>query len=244
MLDIISLTVSAGNRAILRDINVHIPEGKTIALFGPNGSGKTTLLNAVMGFPGYAVESGRIIFNGKDITSLPTDQRAMLGIGLSFQRPPSILGVKLGELAGKIISRSRYAGTVSEFAENTNMTALLQRDVNKGFSGGEVKRSELLQLLSQSPSLVLLDEPDSGVDLVSVKMVADVINRLLERDRPPEERKKSGLIITHAGHILDYVEADEAYVMIDGAIYCTGKPADVLNDIKSKGYEGCVTCRA
>lgn len=128
-------------------------------------------------------------------------------------------------------------------AARLNLEEFLLREVNLGFSGGEIKRSELLQLLAQDAAFVMLDEPDSGVDLVNIHLVGRVINQLLEREKPPESRGKSALIVTHSGHILDYVHADRGYVMLDGTIFCAGEPYALLEDIRAKGYEGCVQCR-
>jgi Fe-S cluster assembly ATP-binding protein len=122
------------------------------------------------------------------------------------------------------------------------MTEFLDREVNYGFSGGEVKRSELLQLLAQDPGFGLLDEPDSGVDLVNIVLVGNMINELLHTDQL-RSRTSSGLIITHTGHILDYVEADRACVLLNGGIWCRGNPHEILNSIKSHGYEGCAACQ-
>jgi Fe-S cluster assembly ATP-binding protein len=128
-------------------------------------------------------------------------------------------------------------------AARINLEGFLAREVNLGFSGGEIKRSELLQLIAQDPAFVMLDEPDSGVDLVNIHVVGRVINELLEREKPPEERKKSALIVTHSGHILDYVHADRGYVLLEGTVSCSGEPGELLEDIRERGYEGCVTCR-
>jgi Fe-S cluster assembly ATP-binding protein len=128
-------------------------------------------------------------------------------------------------------------------ADKLNFADFLERDVNLGFSGGEIKRSELLQLLAQNPAFVMLDEPDSGVDLVNITLVGDVINELLEKDKREDQRTTGGLIITHAGHILDYVNADRAYLMLNGTVRCSGSPGDLLKDIRARGYEECVRCR-
>jgi Fe-S cluster assembly ATP-binding protein len=132
---------------------------------------------------------------------------------------------------------------ISEAAEKLNLTDFLDRDINLGFSGGEIKRSELLQLFAQNPEFVMLDEPDSGVDLVNINLVGAVINELLEKYKRKDKRIKAGLIITHAGYILDYVNADRAYVMLDGTVTCSGNPRDVLEDIRTKGFKGCMQCR-
>ncbi|MCD5409253.1 MAG: ABC transporter ATP-binding protein, partial [Methanocellales archaeon] len=207
--------------------------------FGPNGSGKTSLLLTIMGAPKYHVVSGKILFKGKDITSLPMDERVRLGIGIAFQNPPVIKGVKLRDMVN-ICARSGNCNA-EELAKRLNLSAFLDRDINLGFSGGEAKRSELLQLAALQPDFIMLDEPDSGVDLVNITLVGEAINDVLERTNCTI-RDTSGLIITHTGHILNYVNADHGHVMIDGTIRCSGKPDGLLKMIKERGYEECARC--
>jgi Fe-S cluster assembly ATP-binding protein len=241
MLQIQGLSVDIGGKEILRNINLFIGAGETHVLFGPNGSGKTTLLMAIMGFPRYKITRGRIIFKGHDITSASLDERARLGIGMSFQRPPVVRGVKMRDMVSACLG-SRDDGTaVAQLAERLNMGDLMDRDINYGFSGGEIKRSELLQLLVQEPDLTLLDEPESGVDLVNIALIGEMINELLQKDLK-RNRTRAGLIITHTGHILDYVHASKGYVLIDGTIRCERDARECLDSIKKHGYEGCVTC--
>jgi Fe-S cluster assembly ATP-binding protein len=245
MLEVKDLTVSVDGKNILRAVNLRIARGEAVVLFGPNGCGKTSLLKAILGGQNYRVESGTIHFKGKDITGLPMDERARLGIGMAFQRPPAVRGVKLGGVLRSCLEK-RSAFTEEELpnlARKLNLLDFLARDLNLGFSGGEIKRSELLQLIAQNPSFVMLDEPDSGVDLVNINLVGQAINDLLEKEKAAAQREKAGLIVTHSGYILDYVNADRAYVMLDGAVFCSGNPGDLLEDIRTKGYEGCVQCR-
>jgi Fe-S cluster assembly ATP-binding protein len=243
MLEIRDLSVEVDGRKILHDINLSIGVGETHALFGPNGGGKTTLLMAIMGFPRYHVTGGQILFKGQDITKASLDERARLGIGMSFQRPPIVRGVKTRDMVTAALeTRGRQNGdAIAELAERLNMTELMDRDINYGFSGGEIKRSELLQLLAQQPELALLDEPESGVDLVNMSLIGEMINELLQSDLH-RERTRSGLIITHTGHILDYVRASKGYVLLNGSIRCQREALDVLDSIKQNGYEGCVAC--
>ena len=131
---------------------------------------------------------------------------------------------------------------IEEAAAKLDLVDFLDRDINLGFSGGELKRSELLQLLAQEPDLVLLDEPDSGVDLESISLVGGTINELLEKDLV-RTRHNAGLIITHTGHILDYVHADKAHCMLDGTIICSGNPRELLDHIRLVGYRECIECR-
>jgi Fe-S cluster assembly ATP-binding protein len=240
MLEIDDLWVNIEDKEVLRGINLRVPVGETHILFGKNGSGKSSLLMSIMGFERYAVKQGRISFLGQDITRMPTFARARLGLGLSFQRPPTIRGVKTGD-----VLRACSRGTIvpAVLAEAYNFTQFLDREVNYGFSGGELKRSELMQLLAQDPKMVLLDEPESGVDLENLQVVGQIIARLLQKDRRPQAREKSGLIITHTGFIMDYINADRAYILSGGRMCCQGNPRDLLHDIKSFGYEECAKCR-
>jgi len=241
-LSIEQLTVEVEGREILHNVNLQMKLGETQVLFGPNGSGKTTLLMAIMGFPKYRVTKGRIIFKGQDITMLPLDERARLGIGMSFQRPPVVRGVKMRDMVTACLRGRKQEKSINQLAEKANLTDFLDREMNYGFSGGEIKRSELLQLLAQKPTLTLIDEPESGVDLVNIALIGELINSLLEKDCPISERKCMGLIITHTGHILDYINARTGYVMCDGVIGCEGDPHEILATIREKGYQECVSC--
>ena len=249
LLEVKDLHVSIGKKEILNGVNLQIKKGEVHAIFGPNGSGKTTLLNAIMGFAGYTVK-GKIIFGGKDITRLPVNERAKMGIGMSFQRPPAIRGVKLRRLIE--ISAKGNGKFLEEYAKHLNLADFLEREVNVGFSGGEIKRAELLQLILQDPRLVFLDEPESGVDLENIALIGEYTNHLLGRQREPNkektmkelyrEKKKSGLIITHTGHILDYVNVDVGYILMQGRIACQANPRDMLHTIRECGFGECFRC--
>jgi Fe-S cluster assembly ATP-binding protein len=249
MLRIDDLRVEVEEREILHHVDLQINHGETHVLFGPNGSGKTTLLMAAMGFPSYRITGGRIIFKGEDITERPLNERATLGIGLSFQRPPTIKGVTMRQML-EICGKGEK--DVESMAQNLDFNEFLERDLNAGFSGGEIKRSELLQLMAQDPDFLLLDEPESGVDLENIALIGKVIERLLQRElrlrkgKPRKElkreREKSGLIITHTGYILDYVDADIGHVLMEGELVCSGNPREILKTIKEQGYDECVRC--
>lgn len=243
MLEIRNLGVEVEGKKILHNLNLSIGVGENHALFGPNGGGKTTLLMALMGFPRYKITEGQIIFRGQDITKASLDERARLGIGMSFQRPPVVRGVKTRDMVKACVeARGGSNGDkIDELAKRLNMVDLMDREINYGFSGGEIKRSELLQLLAQEPDLVLLDEPESGVDLVNMSLIGRMINELLQIELH-RNRARSGLIITHTGHILDYVRASKGYVLLNGTISCQREALDVLDSIKTNGYEGCVKC--
>jgi Fe-S cluster assembly ATP-binding protein len=241
MLHIEDLHVKVGEKEVLHDINLHINEGETHVLMGPNGSGKTTLLMTIMGFTNYMITEGKIVYKGEDVTKMHAHERAKRGIGMLFQRPPTISGLKLGKLL-TAISRAKNEN-ITELAESVHMDKFLERDINKGFSGGEIKRSEVLQLMIQKPDFIMLDEPESGVDLENISLIGTAIGSLLEKDRHIIKRQKSGLVITHTGYILDYLETDRGHVMCDGQIKCHGNPREILQDIKQRGYKECLECR-
>ncbi|MDD3313485.1 ABC transporter ATP-binding protein [Pseudodesulfovibrio sp.] len=250
MLTIEDLHVNIGDKEVLRGINLQINEGETFILFGPNGSGKTSLLMTLMGFSGYDVTKGTIIFKGQDITRMPMYERARLGIGMSFQRPPTIHGLRTRHLV-RMCSRNGEVNP-DALAQSVNMTEFLDRDINAGFSGGEIKRSELLQLMAQQPDLVLFDEPESGVDMENMQLVGKVARDVLDGnyktfpDLSLKERKQriktAGLIITHTGYILDYVNADRGQVLFKGHLCCEGRPRDIMEHIREHGYQECVRC--
>lgn len=252
MLIIENLHVTIGEREVLKGIDLEIKENETFILFGPNGSGKTTLLMTLMGFGNYTITKGRILFRGHDITHAPIYERAKLGIGMSFQRPPTIHGLKLRHLVSMAAQGKPVA--VDAMAKRVNMTDFLERDVNAGFSGGEIKRSELLQLMSQQPHMVLFDEPESGVDLENMKLIGHTVRELLggecgmgtERSLRMAKcgRHVAGLIITHTGYILEYINADRGQVMYEGKLCCESNPRDILDHITRFGYQECLRCLA
>ena len=246
LLEIENLGVEVAGKRVLKDVNLSIAEGETHVLLGPNGAGKSTLFLTILGFPQYNVVQGSIKFKGQDITSLTTAERVELGIGVSFQTPPSIRGVSVRDLL-KIVSNQdmdeELNPRMQELAKQLKFSdEFLDRDVNLGFSGGEVKRSEILQLLAQMPDFTMFDEPDSGVDIENVELLASEIGTLLDKDKPQRSRKRSGLLITHLGYILNFVSADKAHVLIDGVISCSGNPSEILEDIRKNGFNGCVEC--
>jgi Fe-S cluster assembly ATP-binding protein len=242
MLEIKDLVVAVEGKEILHGINMTIRAGETHVLFGPNGSGKTTLLMTIMGFPKYQVKAGTIFLRGVDITRMPVDERARMGIGMSFQRPPVVRGVKTRDMVLASMKDKSNPDLLTSLASRTDLLDFLDRDINYGFSGGEIKRSELMQLLAQRPDLVLLDEPESGVDLENIVLIGRLINELLEKESTMRTRSSMGLIITHTGFILDYVNARNGYIMLDGKIGCMGDPHEILKEIKEKGYEECAKC--
>jgi Fe-S cluster assembly ATP-binding protein len=241
MLEISDLHVEVGGKEILHDINLNIRDGETHVLMGPNGSGKSTLLMAIMGFSTFNIREGTIRFKGEDVTQMPVHERALRGMGIMFQRPPTISGLKLGKLLAA--TSKKKEDEILALARTVNMDQFLSRDINRGFSGGEIKRSEILQLMMQNPDFVMLDEPESGVDLENIHLLGARIGNLLEKEVQIVNRKKSGLIITHTGYILDYVDANIGHVMCDGEIKCHGSPREILKEIKERGYKECLECR-
>jgi Fe-S cluster assembly ATP-binding protein len=260
MLRVENLTVTVGERTILDDFSLIINTGEVHVLLGPNGAGKTTLIKTILGFSGYQIQSGRIFFKDVDITDLPTYERTQMGIGVLFQTPPAINGVKLyrllnvcGQKRAKALNQSIGEACEDEIdpklIELGNRMKLpesyLTRDVNVGFSGGEIKRSEILQMMVMQPDLLLFDEPDSGVDVENVELIASVMRELLDQDKIPSKQRKSGLIITHLGYILRFLgHITRAHILIDGKIQCSGDPTQIINAIMKNGFEGCKNCLA
>jgi Fe-S cluster assembly ATP-binding protein len=252
MLQIEDLHVSIDDREVLKGLSLEIKAGETFILFGPNGSGKTSLLMTLMGFANYKVTGGKITFNGHDITHAPIYERARLGIGMSFQRPPTIHGLKTRHLVTMCAKHRNTDVDADNLARKLNFAQFLERDINSGFSGGEIKRSELLQLMAQKPSLLLFDEPESGVDLENMALIGNTVRDLLNGSQQPSpdasmkelrsQRSTSGLIITHTGYILDYILADRGQVLYDGVLCCESNPRAILEHIGKFGYKECVRC--
>jgi len=233
ILDIAGLHVSVADKEIIKGIDLTIKKGEVHLLFGPNGSGKSTLLSAIMQLPGYTVTAGNIRIDGTDTKSLTTDAVANLGVGISFQHPPKIPGITLKRFLQAINRSTDLAQEVIEL----DLEAFIERDINVGFSGGELKRAEILKLYAQNPDLILIDEPESGVDIENIAVISKAINKIL---RINTLNKKSALIITHTGHILNAIEGDVGHIFIDGKIVYTGDPATIMESIKKRGYKESV----
>jgi len=224
----------------LDNISLAVEKGAFITITGPSGSGKTTLISAIVGLPSYEIPSGEIVFDGRNITRLTVDERARLGMVVSFQNPPEITGVKLidvlklcaGKKPNEEFSKEEY-----DLIEAFRLRGFLDRDLNVGFSGGEKKRSEILQLIFLKPKLLLLDEPDSGVDVESLKLIATEIQKYVEA------AGASALIITHKGDILEYIKAKYGCILLSGQFHCYTQPMSIYEDIKKVGYEACIACR-
>ncbi|MEM7721116.1 MAG: ABC transporter ATP-binding protein [Pseudomonadota bacterium] len=231
MLEIRNLTVAIEGKTILDGIDLTLPEGELHVLLGPNGSGKSSLLATIMGLPPYEVVSGDILFDGQPIQDMDLYDRARLGVGLAYQRPPSLDGVSVYSFAQALGADDR----LETEAAALDMTDFLSRDMNVGFSGGEIKRWEVLKLVLQDPRLLLFDEPESGVDLEHVIAVGDAIARVV---RAPDRKGRtcSGLVITHTGLILNHVKADRAHIMREGRILDSGDPHALFSHIQTGGY--------
>ncbi|MEJ2500623.1 MAG: ABC transporter ATP-binding protein [Campylobacterales bacterium] len=236
ILKVENLHVSAEGKTVIKGTDLSIEKGEVHVLFGPNGSGKSTLLSAIMALPGYKITQGSVTLMGKALSGMTTDEIAQLGVGMSFQHPPAISGVTLGAFLAAV---NRSVDIEKEIGE-LDMEAFLLRDLNVGFSGGELKRAEILKLYAQNPDLLLIDEPESGVDIENIAVISRAVNKMLHRSLPGVGRKKSALIITHTGHILNTIAADVGHVFIDGRIAYTGDPETIMTNIKSKGFRGCV----
>ncbi len=227
MLDVIDLHVEVDGKEIIKGVSLQFISGKIHALMGPNGSGKSTLANALMGHPKYKITAGKIVFDGVDITTLKADERARRGLFLSFQYPPEIPGLTISNFLRTAVNNllpeeQRYS--VVNFHKLLKETmkrlkidpSFVSRSLNEGFSGGEKKRMEMLQLLLLQPKYALLDETDSGLDVDAIKTVADGI---IEAHR----QKEMGLIvITHYHRFLEYLRPDTVCVLVQGKIVAQG----------------------
>lgn len=234
MLDIKNITVKADDgKTILKDISISVKKSEIFILFGPNGSGKSTLIKAIMGISGYRKQKGSILFAKEEISSLPTSDRANRGLAIMFQRPPGIRGVRLVQLAN-ILSKNEKE--IQQLAKVLRIETFLNRDINIDLSGGETKRVELFQVLLQKPKMLLLDEPESGVDIENISLMGKALNDYLEKTGC------AALIITHTGYILEYIKATTGCVMMDGSIHCSGNPEKMFGVIQKSGYNRCKKC--
>jgi Fe-S cluster assembly ATP-binding protein len=239
-LEIKSLRASIDEKEILTGIDLKLNSGEIHALMGPNGSGKSTLSNVIMGHPAYEVTSGEVLLDGQNILELETDERARLGLFMAFQYPVEIPGVTVGRFLKRAVE-IRYAdealktrGFVKELRSNMGFLEIdqefINRYLNEGFSGGEKKRMEILQMLMLRPSFAVLDETDSGLDIDALRQVAAGVNALRSPDR-------SMLLITHYQRLLRYVQPDRVHVYVDGSVALSGD-ASLAEQLERQGYAG------
>jgi len=236
ILEIINLHVEVENKEILKGINLNLEIGKINALMGPNGSGKSTLVNTIMGHPKYIVTKGKILYEGKEITKLSPDKRAKLGIFLSFQYPREISGVTVSKFLKTALKETKPDFSLYEFKKKLKEKreileipeSMTERYLNEGFSGGEKKKNEILQMLTLDPKLIILDETDSGLDVDSLKTVAKGVNEI-------KSEKKSILLITHYKRILEYIKPDKVIIMINGKVALSGD-GNLADKLEEKGY--------
>lgn len=234
MLEIKDLNVKADSKMVLSGINLLVNKGEIHAIMGPNGSGKTSLSLTIMGHPKYKIESGLIIFESKIINELKPNERAKMGIFLAFQYPQEIPGVPLGKFLWSIAgSEKKFAEFSKELKEKIKKLKIpdefTKRELNKGFSGGEKKRTEILQSLILNPKLYILDEIDSGLDIDSLKIVSQAIIENMSD-------QKAIIIITHYPRILNYIKPNFVHIIFQGKIVMSGD-FSLAKDIESKGYE-------
>lgn len=239
MLEIKNLTVKVENKIILDNFNLTINDGEVHVIMGPNGVGKSTLTKVIMADPNFEVLNGDILYNNNSILKLTTDERAKLGIFLAMQNPPSISGVSnsdflrtaLSNKMNKNINLYSFIKKVDQAKEELKISdEMIHRSVNKGFSGGEKKKNEILQMKILEPSFIMLDEIDSGVDVDALKIVSDNINNYRKT-----HDNSSFLIITHYTHLLKYVKPDFVHVVKDGKIVKTGD-YNLASKIENNGF--------
>jgi Fe-S cluster assembly ATP-binding protein len=238
-LEVRGLHATVEGKQILNGIDLTVRQGETHALMGPNGSGKSTLSNVIMGRPGYVITEGSVVFNGEDITALTPDQRAKRGLFLAMQYPTEVPGVSVVNflrtayqaVKGEQVSALMFRKHMKEQMDRLGIEdAMVNRYVNQGFSGGEKKRNEVLQLAVLQPQIAILDETDSGLDIDSLKLVAQGVNELVGPGL-------GVLLITHYQRMLNYISPDSVHVMMRGRIVKSGG-AELAHELEEKGYEG------
>ncbi len=239
LLEIKNLHVEIEGKEILRDLNLTINKGEIHALMGPNGSGKSTLSNVIAGHPAYEITQGTILLEGEDIAEMEADERAKAGVFLAFQYPTSIPGVSLGNFLLASVKAIRGADNVKLLPFRKELNAMMddlgikrdfaRRYVNDGFSGGEKKRCEILQMALLKPKLALLDETDSGLDIDALKVVAEGVNKQMSD-------QMGCLVVTHYQRLLNHIKPHFVHVLIDGKIVQSGGP-EVALELEEKGYD-------
>jgi len=237
-----NLYASIGDKDILKGLNLEIEEGKVHVIMGPNGAGKSTLSKSIVGHYDVSIKDGDMIYKGESINELAPEERALRGIFMSFQNPVEVPGVNNAYfLRTALNTKRKYEGldelNAAEFlreakkliAELGMKSEMIQRSLNQGFSGGEKKRNEILQMMMLKPDFVILDEIDSGLDIDALRDVSEGINKM-------KDGKRSFLVITHYSRILDYIKPDIIHVLKDGKIIKTGDPS-LVKELEETGYE-------
>lgn len=245
MLEIRNLHVQVEGKEILKGVNLHVKKGEVHAIMGSNGSGKSTLAKVLGGHPAYEVTKGEILFNGKELTDLEPEERAVLGLFVSFQYPVEIPGVSNVQFLHSSLNAHLKAKGEEELSEEAflklleekmslmSMKAELKdRNLNEGFSGGEKKRNEILQMAVLNPSLSVLDETDSGLDIDAMRIVASGVNAI-------HNENKALVLITHYQRLLDYIKPDFVHVLLDGEIVQSGG-AELAVELEERGYDWLV----
>lgn len=239
MLDIEDLICEIEGNQILKGFSLKVHSGEVHAIMGPNGAGKSTLAKVIAGHPFYEVSSGKITFEGNDILEMEPEERAKCGIFMSFQYPLEIAGITnleflrqaFNALKDEKICETEFREKISPILKRMQIPeSFLERDLNDGFSGGEKKRNEILQMMVLEPKCVILDETDSGLDIDALRLVADGVNEFRREDR-------SLILITHYQRLLDYIKPDFVHVMKDGKIERSGG-AELALELEEKGYAG------
>jgi Fe-S cluster assembly ATP-binding protein len=241
LLELRDLRVDAEGASILRGVDLVVREGEVHAVMGPNGAGKSTLANVVMGHPGYAVTGGSVLVRGRDLAGVTPDERARMGLFLAFQYPEAISGVSVIQFLRQAVAARKGLAELSvlevrldlvEWMDRLGMDrAFAERHLNEGFSGGERKRNEILQMAMLEPDLALLDETDSGLDIDALRVVAQGVRTVRER-RP----QMGALVVTHYATLLEELVPDEVHVLVDGEIVESGD-ADLARRIERDGYD-------
>jgi len=234
-----NLTVSIDGKVILKDFNLEMKSGEIHALMGPNGTGKSTLSNVLMGHPAYRIENGEILFNGENINDLTTDEKARLGFFLGMQMPMEIEGVSnadflrtaLRSKKGNDFKLFEFIKELDNKIDDLKMNKdMIHRSINLGFSGGERKKNEILQMHVLKPSVVMLDEIDSGLDVDSLKLIGDSVNEYFN------EHKPMLLLVTHYQRLLEYIVPDFVHILYNGKIMVS-KDKSLVKEIEEEGYE-------
>jgi len=234
VLRVVGLRVEVGGGEVVKEFSLEVGEGEVHLLLGPNGAGKTTLLSAIAGLPRVRVTGGRVLLGGVDVTGLSATERARMGIALAYQIPPELTGVSLEKLAALVAERFGTSRHLGELAELLELKHLMGRDAFRGFSGGERKRAEVFLTALLRPKVALLDEPDSGVDVDSVSLIAEALRFMAA------EFNSALLVVTHTRMLAEQLRSTAAHVLIDGRVSCSGPPDEILSRIARGGFsEAC-----